>query len=146
MRLDSPEAAHRAASWALRWYRPHRLAFVGTMVLLHAVNIMTGAPWWALWPLLTWGVVFFIHYFTFKSLTVDEDWSDERIEDMRWRAYDFGHIEDLEDRIRADDYSTRPAHRRDPDWWRPGEGEATEADDSGPGDGGNGDGTKPPYS
>ena len=45
-------------------------------------------------------------------MTVDESWSDERIDELRWKACDLGHVEDLEDRIRGDDFSTRPAHRR----------------------------------
>ncbi|NKC12740.1 MAG: hypothetical protein GKR94_11235 [Gammaproteobacteria bacterium] len=95
----------------------HAWVFALGNIVLHALNIWQGAPWWALWPLLAWGVPFSIHFFIYKSLTVNEDWADGRIDDMRWRAYDLGHIEDLEDRIRADDYSTRPAHRRAPQWW-----------------------------
>lgn len=100
------------------YYRLHLWAFVAGNLLLTAINIYSGAPWWALWPLLIWGVPFSVHFFIFKSLTVTEEWVDERIDDLHWRSYDLGHVEDLEDRIRADDFSTRPAHRRDPDWWQ----------------------------
>jgi hypothetical protein len=98
--------------------RPHTWAFCLGNIGLTAINVQMGAPWWGVWPLLCWGLVLSIHYFIYKSLMVDDAWIDERIDDMRWRAYDAGHMEDLEDRIRADDHSTRPAHRRDPDWWR----------------------------
>ena len=106
------------AALAIRTYRPHAITFWVGNVLLTLVNIYMGAPWWALWPLSGWGLLFSIHFFIYKSLTVDEAWSDDRIEELRWRSYDLGHVEDLEDRIRADDFSTRPAHRRDPEWWQ----------------------------
>jgi hypothetical protein len=98
-------------------YRLHRFVFITLNVVMTLINIATGAPWWGVTPLLITGLVFSIHFFLYKSMTVDEGWADERIDELRWRAYDLGHVEDLEDRIRADDFSTRPAHRRDPDWW-----------------------------
>ena len=101
-----------------RAYVPHKWLFIAGNVLLHVINISQGAPWWALWPLLIWGVLFSVHFFFYKSVTVDEEWADERIDELRWKSYDLGHVEDLEDRIRGDDFSTRPAHRRDPDWWQ----------------------------
>jgi hypothetical protein len=110
--------AARLSDLAQRYYRPHLWLFCVSNVLLTVVNIIDGAPWWALWPLAGWGLMFSIHFFIYKSLTVDESWADDRIDDLRWRSYDLGHVEDLEDRIRADDFSTRPAHRRDPEWWQ----------------------------
>ena len=112
-----------------RYFQLHLNVFVAGNVVLTAINIYTGAPWWALWPLLIWGVPFSVHFFIYKSLTVDETWADDRIDDLRWRSYDLGHVEDLEDRIRADDFSTRPAHRRDPDWWQK-EAVPSETDDA----------------
>lgn len=103
---------------ALRWWRRHLLLFSLCIGLLHALNIWQGAPWWAFWPGLIWGVALSLHYFLYKSLTIDESWVDERIDDLREKSYDIAHLDDLEDRIRADDHSTRPAHRRDPEWWR----------------------------
>ena len=103
---------------ACNTFRQHAWAFWVSNGVLTVINILMGEPWWALWPFLCWGLLFSFHYFVFKSMTVDESWSDERIDELRWKAYDLGHVEDLEDRIRGDDFSTRPAHRRDPDWWR----------------------------
>ena len=113
------------------YYRAHLWAFASGNGLLTIINIYTGAPWWALWPLLIWGIAFSVHFFVYKSLTVTEEWADERIDDLRWKSYDLGHVEDLEDRIRADDFSTRPAHRRDPDWWQqPGHSDSQDGDGS----------------
>jgi hypothetical protein len=102
-------------------FRPHKWTFISITVALNGMNIVMGAPWWAVWPLLGWGLAFSIHFFIYKSLTVDEEWTDERIDDLRWRSYDLGHVEDLETRILSDDFSTRPAHRRDPNWWQTAE-------------------------
>ena len=64
-------------------YRLHRAIYAVAVVILHAVNIWQGAPWWAFWPTLVWGVPFCIHYFLYKSLTVDEAWADERIDSVK---------------------------------------------------------------
>ena len=132
--MNTPQSTSRLdalCAFLTTYYRVHLWTFVLGNVLLTFVNIYTGAPWWALWPLLIWGVAFSVHFFVYKSLTVSDKWADERIDDLRWKSYDLGHVEDLEDRIRADDFSTRPAHRRDPDWWqRPGHGGANNHGDS----------------
>jgi hypothetical protein len=116
--MQAPTTSSEYGEFLCRTFRYHAWAFWVSNAVLTVANIASGAPWWAVWPFLAWGLVFSIHYFIFKSLTVDESWSDDRIDDLRWRSYDLGHVEDLEDRIRGDDFSTRPAHRRDPDWWR----------------------------
>lgn len=115
---DSSDGSGALSNWALRWYRMHRGLYAAGVVVLHAINIWQGAPWWAFWPTMVWGIPFCIHFFLYKSLTVDEQWADERIDDLRAKSYDIAHMTDLEDRILDDDSSTRPAHRRDPDWWR----------------------------
>ncbi|MBO9589753.1 2TM domain-containing protein [Devosia sp.] len=34
----------------------HAIVFVATMALLFAINLFTGAPFWALWVFLAWGI------------------------------------------------------------------------------------------
>ena len=53
------------------WSPPHRqsgfnihaIAFVATMILLTALNLWLGAPYWILWVLLSWGIGLFAHWF-----------------------------------------------------------------------------------
>ena len=33
----------------------HAIVFVATMAVLFAINLLTGAPFWALWVFLAWG-------------------------------------------------------------------------------------------
>lgn len=40
----------------------HALVFVLTMVLLTAINLAKGPPYWVLWPLLGWGIGLFAHW------------------------------------------------------------------------------------
>ncbi|MEM7408265.1 MAG: 2TM domain-containing protein [Pseudomonadota bacterium] len=128
---DEESPAGRYGQLAVRTFKPHARLFWAVNAALTLINIATGAPWWALWPLVAWGLPFSVHFFIYKSLTVDESWTDDRIEELRWKSYDLGHVEDLEDRIRGDDYSTRPVHRRDPDWWRrSASGELIEPEDT----------------
>jgi 2TM domain len=86
------------ASWGaltdqLVWTYPyHRAVFVGLNVLLTVVNVYTGKPWWALWPLLITGFVYMVHYLIYKASTVDDAWVDERAADLYDKSYDQGHI------------------------------------------------------
>lgn len=90
--------ARLGASWStianrlVRAYPYHRAVFIGLNVLLTAVNVYTGKPWWALWPLLLTGFVFMVHYLIYKASTIDDAWVDERAADLYDKSYDQGHI------------------------------------------------------
>ena len=99
----------------LHWLRVHAVVFVVAIVVLNALNITQGAPWWALWPTLVWAVVFAPHFFIVKALTIDEDWVDERAMEVREHSYDFDHMRDIEKRIVEDDFSVVPRNERDED-------------------------------
>lgn len=79
-------------------FRRHLLAFVVVNVLLTAANLVTGAPWWAFWPLLAWALALTIHYLFYRSATVDDAWVDERTQDLRSKSYDLGHIDSIRER------------------------------------------------
>jgi hypothetical protein len=40
----------------------HAFVFVATMVLLAAINLWKGAPYWVLWVLLGWGIGLLAHW------------------------------------------------------------------------------------
>ncbi|MEZ5855331.1 MAG: 2TM domain-containing protein [Hyphomicrobiaceae bacterium] len=73
--------------------------------LLTIVNFATGAPWWGVWPLLVTGFVLGVHYLFYKMRTTDEDWVQQRVDDLHDRSYDRGHIEDIQSR---EDEGRRP--------------------------------------
>ena len=81
-----------------RTYPWHRNAFISLNVILTAVNIASGPPWWGLWPLLITGLVFAIHYLVYKASVIDEKWVDERAADLYYKSYDQGHIDSIADR------------------------------------------------
>jgi hypothetical protein len=43
-------------------FQIHAFAFVATMVLLVAINLAKGPPYWFLWVLLGWGVGLLAHW------------------------------------------------------------------------------------
>ena len=75
---------------------------MNSFLLLNAVlgiaNLVTGKPWWAFWPLLTTGFLLALHFFAYKSLSVDDVWADERAQELNLKSYDRSHIEDLKSR------------------------------------------------
>lgn len=99
--MNAPEAATAPATAARtlagRAFRRHLYAFVLGNGALTAINIYSGAPWWAFWPLVVWGLVLMIHFLIFRAATVDEAWVDERIQDLRAKSYDQGHMDVIRD-------------------------------------------------
>lgn len=86
---------------------------------LTLVNLVTGTGWWSFAPVCGWGILLAVHYFYVRSANVDDDWVQERTEDLRIRSYDLGHITDLEERIERGDKSVRPGAERKGEGHRP---------------------------
>jgi hypothetical protein len=96
-----------------RLFRWHLLAYCGVMGTLTVVNFVIGGGWWTFWPLCAWGLVLSLHYFYYKSVTIDEAWVQERTDDMRMRSYDVSHIYDIKGRVKKRDASVRPSDERE---------------------------------
>ncbi|MGI9520159.1 MAG: 2TM domain-containing protein [Hyphomicrobiaceae bacterium] len=79
----------------VRAYPAHRNVFVLFNVGLTIANVLTGAPWWAVWPLLVTGLIFVVHYLIYKASIVDDAWVDERAADLHYKSYDQGHIDSI---------------------------------------------------
>ena len=76
-------------------FRRHLILFVIVNVLLTAVNIAMGPPWWSFWPLVVWGLGLMVHFLVHRASAVDEAWVEERTQDLRSKSYDASHIDDI---------------------------------------------------
>ena len=90
--------ARRALPWLAPAFRWHLRIFLAVNAVLNVANIATGRPWWAFWPLAATVFLLGVHYLIYKAMSVDEQWADERIEELNLKSYDRGHIEDLKSR------------------------------------------------
>lgn len=90
-----PPPIQRALAWAVVWFRPHRIAFVILNSGLIGLNAWMGKPWWAFWPLLAGCLLFGVHYLVYKAMTADEEWAEERAQNVNLNSYDRGHIQDI---------------------------------------------------
>jgi|GEM_PF-1076162 len=84
-----------ASTSARRNFRRHFAAFLVVNVALTAANVMSGAPWWAFWPLAVWSLPLLVHFLIYKASSIDDAWVDERIADLRSKSYDLSHIDDI---------------------------------------------------
>jgi len=84
--------------WIVRGFRWHLMAFVAVNLALSLANVATGAPWWAFWPLAATALLLGLHYLAYKSVTADEQWAEERVEELNLKSYDRSHIEELKGR------------------------------------------------
>lgn len=90
-----PNLEEQIVKWSQSTYPWHRAIFIGFNGLLTAINLYTGKPWWALWPLLITGGLFMLHYLVYKTTIIDDAWVDERAGDLYDRSYDQGHIDSI---------------------------------------------------
>lgn len=97
----------------MRTFRRHLWAFLALNIASSVANAVTGRPWWAVWPLLVTGFLLGLHYLLYKALSVDEQWAEERVEELNLKSYDRSHIEELKARFRGNDPS-RPGDPRAP--------------------------------
>lgn len=94
--MTSTDTDDRTARRA-RVLRLHMFAFFGAAVLLLATDFLFFEMRWAHWPAMIWGAAFCVHALYCKSLSVDDDWADERAGKLRERSYDLGHILKIEE-------------------------------------------------
>lgn len=110
---DQTDEARRKARDHL-WLKRHLLAYAGIAAASLLVNAVTFAgQLWAIWPLMIFGTLAGVHYLYVRSVYVDEDWVDERAEDLRMKSYDFDHIRDIQRRYeeRIDGPGSSPDER-----------------------------------
>ena len=98
--MDRPGEGEAApyARWATRlgiWWPRHRLAFAAVVGCATVADAFFGEGWNTFAPVLVWAMVLGLHYIVAQSLTMDEDQAERRTEDLRLRAYDQGHIDDI---------------------------------------------------
>ncbi len=109
---ETTHDGHEEPALVKRLFRWHLLTYIVVMGVLAAANIVIGGGWWSFWPMCAWGIGLALHFFYYKSVTVDEAWVQERTDDMRLRSVDLSHIRDIEDRVDRGDASVRPSDER----------------------------------
>ncbi len=77
------------------WWPRHRLAFAAIGGCATAADVFLGEGWNTFAPILGWAMLLGLHYVIARSLTMDDDRAERRTEDLRLRAYDQGHIDDI---------------------------------------------------
>ncbi|MCY4592927.1 MAG: hypothetical protein OXE86_20700 [Alphaproteobacteria bacterium] len=74
------------------WHQP---LFLTGLAALGALDLAFLDGWGTFWVMLSWGMVFGIHFMVFRAQTVDERWVQERtIFDVQ-RPWDTGHIQEI---------------------------------------------------
>ena len=91
---DTP-TLRRWTAKACGWWPRHRIAFAAAGGCATVADVFLGEGWNTFAPMLAWGLLLGLHYILVQSLTMDDTRADRRTEDLRLRAYDQGHIDDI---------------------------------------------------
>lgn len=82
----------------------HAAVFLALNAGLTVANVVTGRPWWAVWPLIISGFALALHYFLYRATAVDEEWVAARVTELNVKSYDRSHIEDIRERVEKHGY------------------------------------------
>lgn len=104
---------------AVRGFRTHLLAYVSVNGALFLIDLLTPGAWWFIWPMLGWGLAVVAHWLYVKCINVDDEWAEQRTQDIRLQAYDLSHIDDIKKRREAADSHRRVSSRSAPPSNRP---------------------------
>lgn len=110
--MNAGESGHKSTRLRVL-FRWNATAFAVVSTILIAANIYTGGGVWSFWPLFVWGTLLALHFFIVNSIDVDEKWVTERVDQLHYRSYDQGHIDDIGKRVDECDASVRPADERE---------------------------------
>jgi len=82
--IDDEDEIVRRAQRRLRDLKSfyyHLVSYAAVNVLLHIINLMAGGGYWAIWPLLGWGIAIVLHgariYAPFGFL--DSAWEERKL-------------------------------------------------------------------
>lgn len=77
-------------------FRVHAGIFsiVNAAVLLGLVFIPAARGYW--WAIAIWGAILGGHYVVARTIDIDEEWVDQRTDDLRMNSYDLGHIREIQ--------------------------------------------------
>ena len=84
--------------WAARlsaWWPRHRLAYAVVGGCATVTDVFIGDGWNTFAPVLAWGMFLVLHFILARSMTMDDEGVAQRSENLRLRAYDQGHIDDI---------------------------------------------------
>lgn len=73
----------------------HGALYAGVAAIMLGLRYLAGLPVPLFWPLGVWFMVAAVHFFIVKSMSVDNDWADEKADRIRRDAYDFQHVREI---------------------------------------------------
>ena len=84
--MESEERYRRAKRRVrvLKGFYIHLASYIGVMVLLLLIDVLTGGAWWFYWPLLGWGIGIAAHglsVFGIKGF-LSPEWEEKKIRDL----------------------------------------------------------------
>ena len=90
----------------------HCVAYAAVIGLLLAVNVLSFSGYlWTFWPAFGWGIVLLVHYLYVRTIHIEDEWVDERVDDLRMNSYDFDHIYTIRGRFGDGELDRAPSQR-----------------------------------
>ena len=91
----------------------HKRLYATVMVVTLLSQFFWPSEWWFFWPLLIWTVLFTLHVMVVKSFIIDDDWIEERSDEIAENALDIAHMETIRDQISKETYGQAYGSEKD---------------------------------
>lgn len=91
----------------------HVSVYLVSTVVFVILDLLTDGNWWNFWVMVIWFIILSVHYFAAGTVDVDDDWANERVEDLRVSSYDYDHIGSIKHRVKTNDPSVTPHTERE---------------------------------
>lgn len=89
-----------------RWFRGHIVIYMASAV---SILMASYGSYRTSWFLIAWTVLIGVHFLVIKTLTVNDDWGENRAYDLRQKTYDHKHIAQIVDSAVDGDPDEDPA-------------------------------------
>ena len=88
-----------------RHYLPlHKRIYLSVMAITVLSQIIWPTAWWFFWPLIIWTMAFGLHFMVIRTLDVQDDWVEERTDQISENAFDFSHIATIRKQMSKETY------------------------------------------
>lgn len=79
----------------LKYFRRHQFIFLIGISVMLVVDFFLLKEWATFWLMISWSMVFSVHFMIFRSQNVSDEWLEEKMIFDVYRPWDYGHIDQI---------------------------------------------------
>ena len=98
--------------WLVRYLPRHITVYGCVLIVLLLLQAFSPADRGVFWPMMAWTIVVLLHIIVARTLSIRDDWVDERSSRITENASDLAHIQSIRERY-EDRITRKPEQQND---------------------------------